>query len=104
MRAVRARPYPGKRIEREQGTAAIVFCMARTARRWQDNSLAIAALGLAAIIALLNSWFEMPWRWFLLALQIGLLVAGIYYLGRYVLRQRDDYWRERGKDPKHPES
>lgn len=25
------------------------------------------------------------------------------YLVRFTRKQRDDYWRERGKDPKHPE-
>ncbi|WAJ35070.1 hypothetical protein OUO20_09685 [Arthrobacter sp. FX8] len=35
-------------------------------------------------------------------LLIGAVVLGIW-VTRFSLWQRDEYWRERGKDPKHPE-
>jgi hypothetical protein len=39
-----------------------------------------------------------------MAVQAVLSVAMVVYLVRFVRKQRDDYWRERGKDPKHPEA
>lgn len=44
-----------------------------------------------------------PWVWIKLAvLGVGTVVLSIW-LTRFTLWQRDEYWRERGKDPKHPE-
>lgn len=44
-----------------------------------------------------------PWVWVKLAvLAVGTIVLGIW-VARFSLWQRDEYWRERGKDPKHPE-
>lgn len=43
------------------------------------------------------------WGWILQAIQTAVTVAMVIYLVRLVRKQRDDYWRERGKDPKHPE-
>jgi hypothetical protein len=42
--------------------------------------------------------------WVLLAIQAIVLVIAIVYLVRFVRNQRDDYWRERGKNPKRPET
>ena len=39
-----------------------------------------------------------PWVWILLAFQVVVLVIAIAYLLRFLRAQRDDYWRERGKD------
>jgi hypothetical protein len=47
-----------------------------------------------------------PWewvRWSLLAIQAIVLVIAVVYLVRYLREQLDDYWRERGTEPNHPE-
>jgi hypothetical protein len=44
-----------------------------------------------------------PCVWIKLAiLAIGTIIM-IVWASRFSLWQRDEYWRERGKDPKHPE-
>lgn len=48
--------------------------------------------------------FEEPWSWVLLGGVLTLTAAAIALLARLVREQRDDYWRERGRDPKHPEA
>ena len=44
-----------------------------------------------------------PWIW----IKVAILGAGVTVLGVWVTRfslwQRDEYWREQGKDPRHPE-
>jgi hypothetical protein len=44
-----------------------------------------------------------PWMW----IKVAILATGTIILTawatRFSLWQRDEYWRERGKDPKHPE-
>jgi hypothetical protein len=44
-----------------------------------------------------------PWIW----VKVGILSTGTVILLVWVIRfslwQRDEYWRERGRDPKHPE-
>ena len=44
-----------------------------------------------------------PWVW----IRLGVLAAGTtvfaIWVTRFSLWQRDEYWRERGRDPKHPE-
>ena len=41
--------------------------------------------------------------WILLSFQVIVLVTAMVYFVRFLREQRNDYWRERGKDPKHPE-
>jgi hypothetical protein len=44
-----------------------------------------------------------PWIW----IKVAILGAGVIVLGvwatQFSLWRRDEYWREQGKDPKHPE-
>ena len=42
------------------------------------------------------------WYWLVRILQTAAIVVGIVFLVRYVLAQRDDYWRERNRNPKGP--
>ncbi|WP_251024509.1 hypothetical protein [Arthrobacter sp. ISL-65] len=43
------------------------------------------------------------WHWTkLILIGAAVVVMGIK-VTRFSLWQRDEYWRERGKDPKHPE-
>lgn len=57
----------------------------------------------AALLALYNVLpFIEPWSWLLLGLAMLLSVALVVLVVRLVLQQRDDYWRERGRDPKNP--
>ena len=54
------------------------------------------------VLSLLPTVTE-PWLW----IKAGIIVVGTIIFGiwatRFSLWQRDEYWRERGKDPKHPE-
>jgi hypothetical protein len=44
-----------------------------------------------------------PWLWTrTILLGIAVVVMGVQ-ITRFSLWQRDEYWRERGRDPKHPE-
>ena len=44
-----------------------------------------------------------PWLWTRTILfSIAVLVVGVQ-ITRFSIWQRDEYWRERGRDPKHPE-
>lgn len=44
-----------------------------------------------------------PWLWTKLILSGAAAVVMGIKVTRFSLWQRDEYWRERGKDPKHPE-
>lgn len=76
----------------------------------QRRSIALPAL-VAAVLAvvvflipaLLPAALLEPWEWSIVVIQGILTVAMVVYLVRLVRKQRDDYWRERGKDPRHPE-
>ena len=44
-----------------------------------------------------------PWVWVKLAvLAVGTIIF-LIWVTRFSLWQRDEYWRQRGKDPKHPD-
>jgi hypothetical protein len=43
------------------------------------------------------------WLWTRTILFTIAVIVMIVLLTRFTLWQRDEYWRERGKDPKHPE-
>jgi hypothetical protein len=45
-----------------------------------------------------------PWPWIALGLEGAAAVIVVVLLVRLVRGQRDDFWRERGKDPKHPDA
>lgn len=68
---------------------------------------ALVAIAAAVALILLPGWIPAlhtaPWEWIILAVQAVLMVLMVVYLVRLVRKQRDDYWRERGSDPKHPE-
>ncbi|MCB5276004.1 hypothetical protein BJG92_03559 [Arthrobacter sp. SO5] len=76
-------------------------------QRQQTAFPALAALAAAIALFLIPAWIPAlhtaPWEWIVAATQVILTVAMGIYLVRFVRKQRDDYWRERGKDPKHPE-
>lgn len=69
---------------------------------------ALTALAVAVVVVLIPAWIPAlhtePWEWIVVAAQAIVVVALGVYLVRFVGKQRDDYWRERGKDPKHPEA
>lgn len=66
-------------------------------------SVAVAALLVFLLPSLLPALRAEPWSWIVIVLQGIYTVALGAYLVWFVRKQRDDYWRERGKDPKHPE-
>lgn len=55
------------------------------------------------ILSLLPGEFRDKWQPFIVIVQGLLTVSLVVYLAWFVRKQRDDYWRERGKDPRHPE-
>ena len=68
--------------------------------------LILVTLGAAVsvISALTPASRTAPWEWIVIALQAFIAVTLVVYLVRFVRKQRDDYWREQGKVPKHPEA
>lgn len=66
-------------------------------------ALVLSALAVVLIPAWLPAELRDQWEWIIVVIQALITVAVIVYLVRFVRKQRDDYWRERGKDPKHPE-
>ena len=74
-------------------------------RRNATPALAAIVLGCSALL-IFGSIPELRtglWVWIRLAFQTVFTVGMVVYLVRIVRKQRDDYWRERGKDPRHPE-
>jgi uncharacterized membrane protein len=67
--------------------------------------LVLAAVGgaVSLVRALIPASRTGQWEWVFLGLYAIVLVGMLTYLVKFVRRQRDDYWRERGKVPKHPE-
>lgn len=57
------------------------------------------------IFAVLNFFPDIPMPWLIAKGSLGIIF--VIALGTAVIRflrwQRDEYWRERGRDPKHPE-
>ena len=68
---------------------------------------ALLTVVLAVTVFLIPAWlpaeFRDQWEWIIVVIQGLTTVAMVVYLVWFVRKQRDDYWRERGKDPKHPE-
>ena len=68
-----------------------------------------AVLGVVTAVALflIPGWlpaeFRSRWEWVIAICQSIAAIAAVVYVAWFVRRQRDEYWRERGKDPRHPE-
>jgi hypothetical protein len=81
--------------------------MCQVIQEWnrKQQRLMLVAMFSVLVVSWLNILlsFVEPWSWLILGLQAALTIISIALLTRFVLRQRDEYWRERGKDPKHPE-
>ncbi|MCU1566632.1 MAG: hypothetical protein JWQ56_1569 [Pseudarthrobacter sp.] len=81
--------------------------MSQGIQEWnrKQQRLMLVAIFSTLVVSWLNTLlsFVEPWSWLILGLQATLTIITIALLTRFVLRQRDAYWRERGKDPKHPE-
>ncbi|MFP3463520.1 hypothetical protein R5O87_22000 [Arthrobacter globiformis] len=73
-------------------------------KRKTNRMAFISMIGAAVLIALnfLPTDPE-PFLWIKMALMIAIVIVMVGWLTRFVLWQRAEYWRERGKDPKHPE-
>ncbi|MDQ0680550.1 putative membrane protein [Arthrobacter pascens] len=65
--------------------------------------IAVVLVTVFLIPALLPAELRDQWEWIIIVLQGLITVAMVVYLVWFVRKQRDDYWLERGKDPKHPE-
>ena len=66
-------------------------------------ALVLSAVAVVLIPAWLPAELRDQWEQIIVVIQALITVAVVVYLVRFVRKQRDDYWRERGKDPKHPE-
>ena len=67
----------------------------------------IVGAAVSLIRGLIPALHTEQWEWLtwvLLAFQVIVLVTVMVYFVRFLREQKDDYWRERGKDPKHPEA
>lgn len=62
----------------------------------------LIAVVLAAAVFLVPPWLPAEWRdqwqWPITIVQCLIAVALVVHLVRFVRKQRDDYWRERGND------
>lgn len=75
----------------------------RRLRRIIYWTLPLVALMLASSVLSLLGVDSEPWLWTRTILfAIGAVVM-VVMVTRFSLWQRDEYWRERGRDPKHPE-
>ncbi len=45
---------------------------------------------------------DSPWFWVPIAIQAVAVILAVIFLVRLVRAQRDDYWKERGRDPRNP--
>jgi hypothetical protein len=79
-----------------------------TPERQQIALPALVAMVAVVAVFLIPAWIPAlrtePWEWIVVAIQAIFTVAMVVYLVRFVRKQRDDYRRERGKDPKHLEA
>lgn len=75
------------------------------AARRRINRIAYWSLPFMIIFAVLNFFPDIPTPWLITKGSLGIIF--VIALGTAVIRfslwQRDEYWRERGRDPKHPE-
>ena len=76
-------------------------------RRRPSPLIAVIGGVTALVLFLIPRWlpaeFRSRWEWVIAISQCIAAIAAVVYVAWFVLRQRDDYWRERGKDPKHPD-
>lgn len=79
-----------------------------TPERQRSALPALVAMVAVVAVFLIPAWIPAmraePWEWIVVVIQTIFTVAMVVYVVRFVRKQRDDYWRERGKDPKHPEA
>ncbi|MHA7145000.1 hypothetical protein ACX80U_09820 [Arthrobacter sp. TmT3-37] len=67
-----------------------------------------APMMIALVISLVAAWAgvligsDSAWYWAILVVQVLAVIATIVFLVRLVRAQRDEYWRERGRDPRNP--
>lgn len=68
---------------------------------------ALVALVVAIAFFLIPPWLPQElrdqWEVGIIVIQGLFTVATVVYVVWFVRKQRDEYWRERGKDPRHPE-
>ena len=73
----------------------------------RHQRIGLAGVALLVVVTLIQASVPAlraePWVWFALCIQAILAVDMLVYLVWLGRRQRDDYWRERDKDPKRPE-
>jgi hypothetical protein len=62
----------------------------------------MALIFVSSVLSLLGI-DSLPWLWARSILSAILAVVLIVSVTRFSLWQRDEYWREKGRDPKHPE-
>jgi hypothetical protein len=87
-------PVPGR-----PGTSA----SPEVRRRLNRLSYFALALVLLTLILTFLPIDSEPWVWVKLAILTVPTIVFLVGVVRFSLWQRDEYWRERGRDPKHPD-
>lgn len=77
--------------------------MQRRLRRILHWTFPITAIMLVSTVLSILGIDSEPWFWTRTILLAIAAIVMIVLITRFSLWQRDEYWRERGKDPKHPE-
>jgi carbon starvation protein CstA len=66
-------------------------------------AVAMIVLVVVSLARQLLNDIEGPWVWIGVVVQAVALIVLITCLIRFVRIQRDDYWSERGRDPRNPD-
>ena len=68
---------------------------------------AVLGVIIAIVLFLIPGWlpaeFRSRWEWIIAISQCIGAIAAVVYVAWFARRQRDDYWREHSKDPRHPD-
>lgn len=73
-----------------------------TSRQLRTPTTIALVISLVAVWAGILVGSDSPWFWVLLATQVIAVIASVVFLVRLVRAQRDEYWKERGRDPRNP--
>jgi hypothetical protein len=77
----------------------------KEAARRKISRLAYWSLPFVITFGVLNFFPNVPMPWVIVKVAVETPFTIVYGVAviRFSLWQRDEYWRERGRDPKHPE-
>jgi hypothetical protein len=78
---------------------------AKEAARRKITRITYWSLPFVIIFGVLNFFPNIPTPWLIANVTVEIVFVVVYGVAviRFSLWQRDEYWRERGRDPKHPD-